>query len=266
MDAANVAFDLFSAFQERETVKREERLARLEEQKEAELLAVGNNIAAQEQIEADFAAKQEQIKKEQAAADLKKARLEKGLAILNIGINTAQAVAKSVAASPLTFGLPWSAFAAALGVAQIAAVAAKPIPQFEKGTSNAPGGLSIINENGIEMVETPTGEKKMIYSDGPTMVNLQKGSRVYTANETQNMLERDHFKSIGHSYKNGSETVSGVQVVQIDRNKALESKLDTINNTIRNKKETSLNVTKEGVYVLVKRGERRTKFLDQNYK
>lgn len=68
--------------------------------------------------QADLKAFQEEdkLKKQQFERD-------KAFKIAQIAIDTASAIVKSVAASPTTFGLPFSAFALATGVAQAAAVA-----------------------------------------------------------------------------------------------------------------------------------------------
>lgn len=69
----------------------------------------------------------EEIKKKQFARD-------KAFRIVGVIMDTASAIAKSVAASPLTFGLPWSAFSAATGALQIAAIASQKY-QGEAGPS-----------------------------------------------------------------------------------------------------------------------------------
>jgi hypothetical protein len=84
--------------------------------------------------QADLKAFQEEdkLKKQQFERD-------KAFKIAQIAIDTASAIVKSVAASPTTFGLPFSAFALATGVAQAAAVAST---QYKSGTppSLAGGG------------------------------------------------------------------------------------------------------------------------------
>jgi len=62
---------------------------------------------------------------------------DKAFKIAQIAIDTASAIVKSVAASPTTFGLPFSAFALATGVAQAAAVAST---QYKSGTPPSLGG------------------------------------------------------------------------------------------------------------------------------
>jgi len=72
----------------------------------------------------------EKIKKRQFNRD-------KALRIAQVSIDTAAAVSKSVAASPLTFGMPWSAAAIGIGLAQIAAIAAT---KYESGTAPSISG------------------------------------------------------------------------------------------------------------------------------
>jgi hypothetical protein len=67
---------------------------------------------------------------------------DKALKIASVSINTAESISKSVAASPTTFGAPFSIFAGVTGLAQIAAIAST---KFDGGGGNiapppAPGG------------------------------------------------------------------------------------------------------------------------------
>jgi hypothetical protein len=89
-----------------------------------------------------------------AAEKTKQAKRDKAAAIIQATIDTALAVIKSVAASPTTFGLPFSAFALATGAAQIALIASQPIPRFKKG--GEVGGRS--HEAGGTLIEAEKGE------------------------------------------------------------------------------------------------------------
>jgi predicted nucleic acid-binding Zn-ribbon protein len=119
---ANAVFSLMSS-------NRQEELTDLQKQKEAELALTEGNEAAQLAITEEYKKKEKQIKLKQFNAD-------KAAAIVKIGIETAQAVMKSVAASPLTLGMPWSAIIGGIGLAQAAIVAAKKPPEFGYGTSD----------------------------------------------------------------------------------------------------------------------------------
>jgi hypothetical protein len=98
-----------------------------------ELAAAGENEQAKAAINAKFAKETAEIKRKQAVAD-------KEQAIFNIGISTASAVIKQLAATPLPAGGPLIALVAAIGAAQLAFAVAKPIPKFfNKGTKGVPG-------------------------------------------------------------------------------------------------------------------------------
>lgn len=100
----------------------------------------------------------------------KQAIFNKALAIVDIGIQTALAIIKSVAASPQTGGLPFSAISAALGAIQIAAVIATPIPKYATGTDNHPGGPAEVGEVRPEVITEP-GKKPYIVKNR-TVLNL----------------------------------------------------------------------------------------------
>lgn len=69
---------------------------------------------------------------------------DKALKIASVSINTAEGISKSVAASPLTFGAPFSVFSAVTGIAQIAAIAST---KFDGGGSNITAPTTPANEN-----------------------------------------------------------------------------------------------------------------------
>jgi hypothetical protein len=135
----------------------EQRAQMLEDAKAAENEEVVAAIeAANERVKAEeeAAKKTEQLEKEKAAAKAKRereiAQAEYRSAMAQWSFNlataiaeTAVSVAKSIAGSPLTFGLPWSAANAAAGAVEIAAVAAaKPEPpSFQTGTG--PSGFVV---------------------------------------------------------------------------------------------------------------------------
>ena len=93
-------------------------IANLEENKEKELAAAGDNAIKRKEIEEKYLIEVRKLKRKQAVAD-------KAQAIFNIIINTAAAVSKGP--------VPLIPFIVALGAIQLAKVAATPIPKFEKG-------------------------------------------------------------------------------------------------------------------------------------
>lgn len=105
-----------------------------------------------------------EAEKQKAEIARKSAIREKAMNAFQIGIDTTMGIMKAVAASPLTFGLPWSAFVAATGALQLAAVLAKPIPKAARGRLitgpahaaggtliEAEGGEAVINKRSVSM-------------------------------------------------------------------------------------------------------------------
>jgi hypothetical protein len=117
----------------------------LEEEKQKQLSLVGDNAQKREQIEKTYAIKRAQLAREQAIAD-------KSFAIFGAVVNIASAISKTLADNGLPAAIPFIALAAATGAAQIAAIAAAPlpsIPKFDKGGAVPLMGGNIRTDGGI---------------------------------------------------------------------------------------------------------------------
>jgi hypothetical protein len=130
----------------------ENRIAEIEEQSAVELEAINNNGG----LERDQAKQREALAKKTAAAiaaeKTKQAKQDKALALFEIGINTAKGIISALGSTPPNPIL--AAFIAVTGAIQAAAVAAKPIPKFEKG--GLIGGR--LHSQGGTMIEAEQGE------------------------------------------------------------------------------------------------------------
>ena len=122
---------------------REEDLANLDENLKAQLSQEGLTADQKAEIEKNFAYQKYQIelKAYQEEEKIKKAQFmrDKAIKIGQIAMDTASGVMKAVSASPLTFGLPWSAITAGIGIAQAAVVANQ---QYKAGTAPSAPQLS----------------------------------------------------------------------------------------------------------------------------
>lgn len=149
---------------------------RLEKQRDISIQFAGESEAARAEIEEQYEARRRQIAREEA-------RQKKQMAIFEAVIDTATAV---VAA------LPNYALAAAVGIlgaAQIALIAAQPLPEFWKGTDNAPEGLAWTQEKGREIITDKHGNVKSLGSDnGAQLTKLSKGDKVFNASKTSELL------------------------------------------------------------------------------
>ncbi len=149
----------------------------------------------------------EKFQKEEQKLRLKQAKAERSGVLFQIAIDTAQAIAKALttaatlAANPFTAALASNAFAqagiaAGVGAAQAAFVLAQPLPQFAKGTQNAPEGYARTDEKGAEIHTDKYGNIKDLGSNKGSRVKwLDKGDKIYTATETKQLLNNNFIEN-----------------------------------------------------------------------
>ena len=152
----------------------------LESERDKELAAAGDNAERKADIEAKFQKKINAEKRKAAIAE----RLQ---AIFSIGLNTAIAVTKGLK----DLGIPGAIMYGALGAVQLAAVLSKPLPEYWKGTENAPEGLAWVGENGQEAIKRKDGSVSLT-SNRRQLTYLQGGEKIYTAGSK----ETSYYKSI----------------------------------------------------------------------
>jgi len=163
----------------------------------ADIEAAGNNAAAKKQIEKRYLRDKatEETKFNNQIKDQKRqaAEAERNAALFNIAINLAESISSIWAKwgeLPYVAGA-LTAISVGVAGAQAAVVASQPLPRFEKGTENAPEGLAIVNDgsgsNFQEMIIRK--DKAYLPTKRNQIVNLQKGDKVKTAFETQNILK-----------------------------------------------------------------------------
>jgi hypothetical protein len=169
--------DMISGLGELTNTVYDGQLQRLEENKQKELLAAGDNAKKKEKIEKEYAQKSAAIKRKQAV-------VEKISALFQIALNTAMGVTNALSKVVTTPLVPWII---ANGAIQAAIVAARPIPKFAKGVKNFTGGEAVVGDAGYEALKTPDGNV-FLTPDKATRMVLPKGTDVFTHNETKEML------------------------------------------------------------------------------
>ena len=132
-----------------------------------------------EQIEARKAKSQEATDKKIAKIKKKQATREKAAALIQIAISTAVAAVKSLETTPLPAGAIPLALTIAAGVAQAAAVAAQPIPEFAEGTSYAPKGLAWVGDGGQSEIIKDSQGNLSVTPDTPTLTKLKGGEEIF---------------------------------------------------------------------------------------
>lgn len=183
-DAVATALAVSEAFQEAFNTISESSQAnfdaeynRLSMQKEIALQFAGESATAKEEIDRQYEERRKSIARREAEA-------AKRLAIFNIAINTAQAIVGALATLPSPAAVPTSIAVGIIGAAQIALVASQQIPQFWKGTDNAPEGLAWTQEKGAEVITDKKGNVKTLGNNkGAQLTYLEQGDKVYKSRQ-----------------------------------------------------------------------------------
>jgi len=137
-------------------------------------------LAGTDQRKKDLLKKEEELKrqillKKIAKEKTKAAKVEKAAAIVQAGINTALAITSALTMAPPA-AYVMAALSGAMGIAQIAAIASKPIPKYAKGTDYHPGGHALVGEERAEVITEPGKAPYVV--DGPQVLDLAKGTKV----------------------------------------------------------------------------------------
>lgn len=157
------------------------------EQKKEELQSqLDDNLITREEFDAETAKLDEDMKKKQAKAARKQAIQEKAMKVFNVVTDTAAGIAKAVSASPLTFGMPWSAFVGATGAAQLATILAAPLPKAARGgliggRPHSQGGTILEAERGEVIINKRSAKQ---YLPLLSEINKAGGGVAFTASTT----------------------------------------------------------------------------------
>lgn len=148
-------------------------------------LAANGNIYAQQSI-----AEQIQIQREAQQEQLRLERAKQSVELISAGLKTFEA--------SLSEGkTPAEALAATVVNTQVLSSFLKNLQFYEKGTMNAPGGLSVVDEKGAELITDRQGNiKEMGTGKGARFTMLSPGDKVYTASQTSSLL--NSFDSVGN--------------------------------------------------------------------
>ena len=213
---------------------------RLAQQKELALKFAGESATAREEIEIQSEAKRKEIARREAEA-------QKRLAIFNIAINTAQGVISALASTPPN--VPLSIAIGVIEAVQAGIVASQQIPQFWKGTENAPEGYAWTQERGAEIITDKKGNIKTLGSKkGAELTYLEKGDKVFTAEKTKGYLN-------GILQDVGISPLGSYANVQVQQNthdfSNLENKISNLASAIKNQDKTVITVYKDKTFTRV---------------
>lgn len=152
-----------------------------DEEKAKLKLQLDAQVAKQEE---DNTRRINEIKRKQAVAD-------KAASIARIVEQTAIAVITGLAEG----GPVLAAIYAALGAVQLATVLAQPLPQYWKGTNNAPEGLAWVGERGSELKIERDGKMSLTPATA-TLDYLTAGTKIIPAEQTNEILRSLAFTQL----------------------------------------------------------------------
>ena len=199
----------------------EQEYSDLARQKEISIQFAGDSTVAREEIEKEYERRRKEIQ-------IREAKAKRSQAIFNITIDMAQGIMRAWAQNPLTAPV-MTAIIGEMGVAQIIALASQPLPQFWKGTDNAPEGFAEVGERGRELIKDgKSGQWRL--AEKRSVDYLTKGSTVLTNANTEKVLNFHAFNK-------------GLTNTLVENNidfYPIESKIDKLTNAILNKESLKI--------------------------
>lgn len=191
----------------------------------------GNDQRQKDLIEGEAEKKRQALEKKIAKEKTKKAKADKAMAIVQAGINTALAITSALTqAPPASYVL--AALSAAMGIAQIAVIASKPIPKFKDGhLSGTHEGLAITNDGGRAEVWERDGKAQIIQGVN-TPIMMKRGDKIHKSVEDyENLMRASILSSVDinnnnlsdfeakKSFNDNTELLNEIKALRQDLNK-----------------------------------------------
>lgn len=231
LEAAQIVSDtVFNIFKDRNAAEFDAQLSALDKEKEKKLSAANLTEKQKAKIESDYAKKTAKLKEEQF-------KKEKAASIIQAIINTALSVTKA-APNPAQMLL-----AGLVGAAQIAVIAAQPIPEFDKGAAYTPHTF-IAGEKRPEWMRMPSGQWRFV--DRPTMFKNLRGATVVSGEQTERLRK------------------AGIRPDSTDIRPELNRLREDVVNTIRGKKE--LHISASGSKITEREGNYNKEYFNRHVK
>jgi hypothetical protein len=236
--------------------KRKAELDSLKKWEDERLAYVKGNAEAEALVRLQAEQKRVEIEKKQA----KDARAK---AIFDVKVNTATAIIKQLATTPLPKGAPLVALISALGATQLANILSTPLPEFYKGTSNAPEGLAKVDERGQELIYRKKRNTLELGQKGGTRVTyLDKGDQVFTARQTKELLNDTTNLTANNHIGNKLSAKSAQPIKVTDEDKIING----VARALSNLPITQTNMDERGFTKYLANKNKRVSTLNKRYK
>jgi hypothetical protein len=222
----NAVTNIFSGINDLSKQATEQRVADITASSEAELNAINESDALEKDKIKQRAALEKRTQQAIALEKTKQANRDKALAIFQAIISTSRAVAEALP------NIPLSILVGAAGAIQVAAIAAQPIPKFEKG--GVVGGKR--HSEGGTMVEAEQGE--YIVNRKQTSAHRRELNALNQSSDAFKKLIQDRYvrPALMNYMLNSKNKEVGVNVNATLNSKTMESELKGLRKDLRNDK------------------------------
>lgn len=227
--------------QEKNEEAAEEEKGRIEDLVNSGVISTEVGEARKRAAEQTTADKNKELEKQKAEIQQKQAKWDKANSIIQATIATSLAVTKALPNFVI------AAMVAAMGAAQIAMIAAQPIPKYAKGTKDKshPGGLAIVGDGGKrEVILTDSGA--YITPSVPTLVDMPKHAEVIPdIVDYKKMALRSDAMMLDKMRRDKGDPV----IVNVNNDyKSLERKMDVTNQGMSNLNKTLRKMARSAEY------------------
>lgn len=166
----------FMAAKEKKQLKQYEKntkakKAALDKQLDAGKISQEQYTARVSQLDAELDAKKEEL-------ELKQAKRQKAMAIVDAIINTAVGITAALRTQPIWLGIALAAVVSAMGTAQIATIAAQPVSGAESG-----GYINVVRSQDGRHFKAKDDPDHRGYVDEPTVITGESGREFIVNNE-----------------------------------------------------------------------------------
>jgi hypothetical protein len=226
------ALDSILKFQSQLT---ENRIAEIQSTSEKELEAINSSLESEVVKANKREALEKRTQSKIAAEKQKQARQEKALNIFRATIDTAASIVKTGAQLGYPAALPFQILAGIVGAANIAAIAAQPLPKFKKG--GMVGGRS--HEAGGTLIEAERGE--YVVNKNSVMRNRRELDAINTSSAAfKRLIDERYVRPAILSYAMNNKR-DGITVNASLNSKSMEKELKGLRKDMRNK-NTIVNI------------------------
>lgn len=166
--------------------KIDEEITKNEEYYNRQLELAGEDEVQKDLIRKEAKKKEDALNAKKRKEQRKQAVLNKAMAVVDAGIATALGIMQAYAQMGPIGGSVGAALVGALGAINIAAILAKPIPKYAKGTDFHPGGLATVGEERPEVISEPNKAPYIVSKE--TTLDLPRGTKVVKSLEDYKKL------------------------------------------------------------------------------